>query len=108
MLTFTVENWGAPRTVTVTGVDDDALGDRGALVAHSAVGGGYGGVADTVAVTVTSGDTARLVVSSDSVAVGEGGTVTYTVALAARPSGAVTVMPASGGRHGGGRCRRRR
>ena len=53
-LTFTADNWGTARTVTVTaGIDDDA-DDRTVTLAHSAAGGGYGDVtvAD-VSVTIT-------------------------------------------------------
>ena len=61
-LTFTTADWDAPRTVTVTGVDDNALGDRRALVTHAAGGGGYDLTdVDTVAVTVTDDDAASLV-----------------------------------------------
>ena len=40
-LTFTAADWETPRTVTVTAVADDALGDRAATVVHTAAGGGY-------------------------------------------------------------------
>ena len=53
-LSFTADNWGTARTVTVTaGIDDDA-DDRTVTLAHSASGGGYGDVtvAD-VSVTIT-------------------------------------------------------
>ena len=96
-LTFTAEDWDVERTVTVTGADDRALGDRTARITHSAIGGGYelAGV-DTVAVAVTDDDEAGLAVSDTAVTVGEaGGTATYAVALAVRPTGAVTVTAAS-------------
>ena len=96
-LTFTAEDWNAARTVTVTGVDDVGLGNRTALVTHSADGGGYNlADADTVAVRVTDDDAGALSVSERSVTVSEaGGTATYAVALTARPTGDVTVTAAS-------------
>ena len=57
-LTFTATNWSVGQTVTVTGVDNGASGDRMVLVTHSATGGGYGlGGAAAVEVTVTEDST---------------------------------------------------
>ena len=94
-LTFTETTWNVAKTVTVTGVDDSGVGDRTAAVTHTASGGGYGGLADTVAVTVKDDD-GGFGLSESSVTVGEdGGTATYTVELSAAPSGEVTVTVAS-------------
>ena len=108
-LTFTTTDWAVARTVTVTGVDDDAvnLGPRTARVAHAFDGGGYddgdGVTVPDVTVTVTDDD-AGATVSESSLAVselddaatpGDERTATWTVALAARPAGPVTVTPES-------------
>ena len=58
-ITFTTANWNEGQTITVTGDDDDInnVGDeRQATIMHVASGGGYGGVAAEVMVTVTDDD----------------------------------------------------
>ena len=56
-LTFTKDNYSTAQRVTVTGVSDEALGDRTVVVAHTAAGGGYSLTdVDTVTVTVTDDD----------------------------------------------------
>ena len=97
VLTFTEQNWNVTRTVTVTGVNNDVLGDRTASVTHGATGGGYSlADVDTVTVTVANDDAAVLDVSRSAVTVSEaGGTATYTVALGIRPADTVRVEPAS-------------
>ena len=90
---FTTSNWNQPRTVTVRGVEDDDFSDESVAVTHTASGGGYGSVRGTVTVNVDDDDTVPpgLVFSASSVDVGEGDTASYTMRLAARPSGPVTV-----------------
>ena len=93
MLTFTVGNWDAAQTVTVTaGQDDDAANDTATLT-HTASGGDYGSVSNTLPVTVTDDDEADIVLSETGVTVTEGDAAgsSYTVKLATRPSGSVTV-----------------
>ena len=59
-LTFTVDNWDTAQTVTVkAGHDDDAANDTGTLT-HTASGGGYASVSNTLPVTVTDDDTAAI------------------------------------------------
>ena len=114
-LTFTTTSWDTPQTVTVTGVGDDALaGDRTAMVAHTAAGGGYDGVAaPEVTVTVANADVAAVTVDTDPAVAGVQGDppavgdaddlltpadetrATWTVVLDARPTDTVTVTPAS-------------
>ncbi len=89
-LEFTTAKWNEAQTVTVTAAeDDDGINDVVTL-AHAASGGGYGSVAKNIVVTVTDDDPA-LVVAPTAVAVGEGGSAKYTVALATEPSATVTV-----------------
>ena len=98
-LTFTTTNFGTPQTVTVTGVDDDLdnAADREATISHAVAGGGYDGVSvASVTVTATDDDSAGVTVSETTLTLAEaGGTATYTVKLDAKPTGSVTVTPAS-------------
>ena len=90
-LTFTTSGWSTAQTVTVSaGQDADAVGDSATLT-HVAAGGDYGSVSRDLAVTVTDDDTAALALSAATLAVTEGGSNSYTVALATQPSGDVTV-----------------
>ena len=96
-LTFTTTNWQTSQLVRVTGVDDDDVdGDESASVTHTAAGGVYQGVSATLPVTVVDDDTVGLVFSADALSVAEGASVSYTVRLATRPTGAVTVTLTSG------------
>ena len=95
-LTFTRDNWSTAKTVTVTGVGDAVVGDRTAVVSHTAAGGGYSLTAvDTVTVTVED-DEAALTVSETADTVAEAsGEAEYKVQLAKVPTGDVTVTPTS-------------
>ncbi|MBF2755155.1 MAG: hypothetical protein ISN29_07855, partial [Gammaproteobacteria bacterium AqS3] len=92
-LTFTTANWNTAQTVTVKAADDaDALRDT-ATINLSASGGDYTDETATVTVTVTENDTAGLAIvqATDPLAVIEGSSATFTVALATQPSAEVTV-----------------
>ena len=95
MLTFTVDNWDVAQTVTVTAAeDDDGVTDAVATLTHTISGGGYGSTTvPDLEVSITENDTAGLVISKDNLTVGEGDAAgsSYTVALATKPSGSVTV-----------------
>ena len=95
-LIFTTANWDTPRTVSVTGVQDDDANNETVTISHNV--SGYGAVtsADAVTVTVTDDDVDRVSVSPVSVNTDEGGTVTYTLALDTLPSGNVTITPTNG------------
>ena len=95
-LTFTVANWNTPRTVSVTGVQDDDASNETVTVSHSVSGYGAITTAPAVMVTVTDGDTAQVSVSPVSVNTDEGGTATYTLALDTLPNGPVTITPTNG------------
>ena len=93
-LTFTPSNWDTPRTVSVTGVQDDDASNETVTVSHSV--SGYGSVtANSVTVTVTDNDTAGVNVTPTSVSPSEGVTLTYTVTLVTLPAGNVTINPSS-------------
>jgi len=98
-LTFNVNNWNQPQTVTVRGVDDFIDNDlpRTAIISHTIAGGGYEEVAvASVMVTAIDDDTARVTVSPTELSVNEAdGTGTYTVVLNSQPTADVTVTPMS-------------
>ena len=92
-LTFTVNDWNVPQTVTVKAAhDDDAVNDAATLT-HTASGGDYANVTADLPVTVTDDDSADIVLSKTGLTVTEGDAAgsSYTVALATKPSGSVTV-----------------
>ena len=90
-LMFTTTNWATGQSVTVTaGHDDDTVDDEEVLT-HTASGGGYGSVSEDLPVTVDDDDEAGLVLSEGSLGPSEGGSESYTVALATQPSASVTV-----------------
>ena len=98
-LTFAVSDWDGAQTVTVSAADDADTDPDAATVRHTASGGGYGAVTADLAVSVAENDAPGLVVDRTVLGVAEGGSGTYTVALATRPAGAVTVAvaPVTGG-----------
>ena len=89
-LTFTTGNWETVQTVTVTAERDDDGVDEMVTLSHAVSGGGYAGVT-AAGVTVSVEDTDRGLVVPAALTVAEGGSGEYTVALAAEPSGPVTV-----------------
>ncbi len=91
-LTFTAENWDAPQTVTVAGVDDANTGNEIVALGHTPTGGGYNGViVSNVNVTAVDDDAAGLKVSPVDLTVAEGATATYAVRLNVAPTGTTTV-----------------
>ena len=93
-LTFTTTNWNTAQTITVTPVkDDNAVGETVTLT-HTLSGGDYAGIAaDSVTINLTDSDTRNVVLSRPSLTLTEGDAAgtSYTVALATKPSGEVTV-----------------
>ena len=92
-LTFTVDNWNAAQTVTVKASQDNDAANDTATLTHTASGGDYAGITADLPVTVTDDDTAGVVLSETDLTVTEGDAAgtSYTVKLATRPSGTVTV-----------------
>ncbi len=97
-LTFTATDWDTPQTVTVTGVDDDAV--DGSQTSTVLIGVNdflsddtYDSVVDqTVSVTTTDEDIAGFTISKSSLTVSEaGGTDDFTVVLDAEPSSDVVL-----------------
>ena len=95
-LTFTSSNWNTPQTVTVTA--GAVTADTDVTLSHGVSGGDYGSVtAPDVVVTVVDVPENQVTiqvgvsVSRQNLAVPEGGSNTYEVVLARRPTGDVTV-----------------
>ena len=96
-LTFTATNWNVPQTVTVRAHEnpnnpDTAHSDTFSLI-HDAEGGGYVQVPDAILRTFKEDDDIDFgyQFSSGIVTIEEGGTGSYTVRPARRPSSNVTV-----------------
>ena len=95
-LTFTVDNWHAAQTVTVSaGEDDDTAADT-ATISHTvstASDSNYEGItaASSVSVSVADNDSPGVTVSESDLRVAEGGSATYDVSLDAKPTDDVTI-----------------
>jgi hypothetical protein len=90
-LTFTPADYAEPQTVTLTGVNDADVANEAATVTLSAPG-----LTEVdIGVGVADDDTQRIVASSDSVSVDEGGTAAFTVRLSNDPLGTVVVSVSS-------------
>ena len=103
-LTFAANAWDTAQEVTVTGVDDDVDdGDQDCVITADASSNGDSNYnsntlvpSRTVAVRNSDNDTAALTVSKTTVSTDEdGGTDSFTVALASEPTATVTVAIAS-------------
>jgi len=97
-VTFTTADWNSPRTVTVTGVEDDEIdGDAAYTIITAAAtsnDGGYSGLdADDVAVTNDDNDVAAVIVTPTAglTTTEGGGTAEFIIRLASRPAAAVTI-----------------
>lgn len=95
-LTFTPANWNIPQTVTATAVDDmvDETSPHMGLITHtvSSLDPIYNGASvANVTPSITDNDTQGFVLSALNVLVTEGGTATFTVALATEPTSDVFV-----------------
>lgn len=87
-LTFTTGNWNTYQNVTVTGVDDADPGNESVTLTFSSAP-----LANrTVNVTVTDNDPQGIVTTTSTVTLGEAGTTTFGVRLAAQPSSDTVVM----------------
>ena len=96
-LTFTASTWDTAQTVTVTaGEDDDAASDAAVTLTHTANGGGYVAVQETVTVTIVEKDASVLSVE-DAQAAEDGGNVEFTVSISAASGQEVTVDYATSG-----------
>ena len=90
-LTFTVDNWDTAQTVTVkAGQDNDGANDIATLT-HTASGGDYASVSNTLLVSITDDDIADVTIEPTALSVVAGRSNEYTVRLATEPTGEVTV-----------------
>ena len=93
-LTFNDVNYNTPQTVTIVGVvDADALDDT-TTVTLTAAGGGYSAVSVAVPVTITERQSPALIMTGPAT-LAENTADTFTVELATRPVGSVTITVAS-------------
>ena len=91
-LTFGPDTWNAAQEVVVTASEDADAADGAATIAHTASGGGYGGVtASSVTATEADNDAAGVTVTPTALTVPEGSSAKYAVALTSRPSADVTI-----------------
>ncbi len=97
LLTFTTTNWDMPQTRTVTAIEDDNTDDETVTVNFSDIASADPAYNDVVfpgpAITITDNDTAGFTLSSTTLTVTEGLTVTYTIRLGTRPSATVSILP---------------
>ena len=90
-LTFTSDDWNTAQTVTVTAAqDDDAASDDAVTLTHTANGGDYVDVQETVTVTIVEKDTSVLSVEAAQAAE-DGGNMEFTVSISAASGEEVTV-----------------
>lgn len=104
-LTFNTANWNTPQTVTVTGVDDDTLGNDTVTVTISVdeantddtwdLGATPPPLDQTVTCTLINDDKAGFTLTPKTLAVPEGGANTFTVVLNAEPDSNVVFNIAS-------------
>jgi hypothetical protein len=97
-LVFTTDNWSAPQTVTITGVDDSAADGTQAYTIVTGVATstdtGYAGLnPDDVAVSNVDDESAGFTITPVSGLITNegGGTATFTIRLNSKPNGTVVV-----------------
>ena len=94
-VTFDENDWNRPKTITVVANSDDDHEDNSGSIVHSVTGYGDFTAANSISVTVTDTSVPAVLFNTRQVSLKEGETATYTVKLATRPSGTVTVTPIS-------------
>ncbi|MBF2754540.1 MAG: autotransporter outer membrane beta-barrel domain-containing protein [Gammaproteobacteria bacterium AqS3] len=93
-LTFGENDWNEGKRVTVSAGHDVDSSNEGPLTVNlTASGGGYGSAEDSMTISVTDNDPPELDVGvpASGLAIEEGMTGTFTIALATQPAGDVTV-----------------
>ena len=92
-LTFTTGNWSTPQTVTLTAFNDSNRTDDSFTLTHTASGGGYNNVTESLSVTVEDDDgpVHAHIDSGGIVSLTEGGSRTYRIWLDSAPTEQVTV-----------------
>lgn len=90
-ISFTPANWNTYQTVTASGVNDADAATENVDVSLSALGV----IGRTVPVTVVDDDVQNIVLSTNALTLGESGSGSFTIRLAAQPVGNITVNLAS-------------
>ncbi len=90
-ITFTTVNWNMPRTVIVTGANNNTIPDESTTISLTVDDAlsydGYDGVTASVAVNVTNDDVAGFIVAPLSLTINEGGPAgQFTVVLTSHPA----------------------
>ena len=88
--TFAPDDWNQDQDVTLSAAEDFDLINDQIMVTLTAIGGGYFGTSETIQVTIIDNDAPGIVVP-DLLKISEGGRESFTVRLAAMPSGPVTM-----------------
>ncbi len=99
-LTFTNANWDTPQTVTVTGIDNSAIGDNTSIITISVTDAASDDAFDALSdqavnTTFTDDDIPNLSVVATNTTAPEGTTETFTVVLTAQPATDVVVTVVS-------------
>ena len=94
LLSFSTTDWNVAQTITVSAAEDDDLVNGATVFRHSALGGGYGSLAQDLTMTEQDNDSAGIVFSGTPLRIPEGGTASYGLTLSNQPSGDVTITPA--------------
>ena len=96
-LRFDAMNWNTPRTAQVRGLPDTDAASGTATLRHTASGADYArALAVEVEFAVSDNDTPQVLADATTVDVNEGSTASYSVSLAAAPTGGtVEVTPTS-------------
>ena len=92
-LTFTATNWDTAQTVTVKAGQDADGADDSETLTHTASGGEYDGITQSLPVNVDDDETVSVVLNKTSLTVDEGDAAgsAYTVSLSHQPSVDVTM-----------------
>ena len=96
-LTFSVNNWNTPQTVTIAAEEDgDDEGDIASIV-HLTSGGDYDdlGQLGIIIVNVTDNDTPGVTLSKAALTIDEGSSGTYTMVLNTQPTGGDVIVTPS-------------
>ena len=93
LLSFSTTDWNVAQTITVSAAEDDDLTNGATVFRHSALGGGYGSLAQDLTMTERDNDSAGIVFSGTPLRVPEAGTASYGLTLSHQPSGDVTIAP---------------
>ena len=90
-LSFSNSNWSTPQNVRIAATDDDDGQPDVVTLIHTASGSDYGGVTGRVTVITIEDEQEAMVVDTTRISLAEGADATFAVALASRPSTAVTI-----------------